>query len=555
VVLVNGSPRVTALATASTVTANLNAGDVASSGVTTIQVMNPAPGGGTSNPLTFFVDPTLTAGLPMLLDYGYDGTVADNGVCGTNCTNGTPNLTTAGPSLNGAGTTVAFASVSSNLVLNQTNSASQIFTRNTCLGTGSCSSVNFDASVGPNGISANGASTEPALSTSGSSIAYTSLATNLTNYIAVPSGHRQIYWEVPCGSTASCIGGVLVTLGTDGNPGNGDSYNPSISPDGGAVAFVSLATNLVTGATVNGVTPQVYVRTICNGATPNVPSTSCTPTTYLVSANYAANVVTPGNAASSHPSVSTDGDYVAFSSSATNLGSEAPNPGAQQEVFVQQVCQILTTGCTTPFNALASTPDGVTPANSASSEPSISSEGRFVAFASSATNLGASTGGIQQVFVRDTCATSTMGLITQGSCSPTTVLASTVDGSTPANGKSESPSVGEVCTTAATSCTSGPVVAFATFASNLGPDVVAGVENIFVRNTCLSVNSGTACSTNTTLASQPSGVTPEASNGSSIAPAISGDGHSVAFLSSSTNLVSSANTGGLEHVYLGATSF
>jgi hypothetical protein len=99
------------------------------------------------------------------------------------------------------------------------------------------------------------------------------------------------------------------------------------------------------------------------------------------------------------------------------------------------------------------------------------------------------------------------------------------------------------------------VVAFATLASNLGPNVVTGVENIFVRNTCLSVQTGTACSANTTLASGPSGGSPEPSNGSSVMPSISGDGHSVAFLSSSTNLVSSANTGGLEHVYLGATSF
>jgi hypothetical protein len=38
-------------------------------------------------------------------------------------------------------------------------------------------------------------------------------------------------------------------------------------------------------------------------------------------------------------------------------------------------------------------------------------------------------------------------------------------------------------------------------------------------------------------------------------PAISGDGHSVAFLSTATNMVAAANTEGLEHVYLGATSF
>ncbi len=556
VILVNGAPRITAMPSSGTLTANLTAGDLANSGVTQIQVMNPTPGGGTSNPLPFTVDPSLTAGLPDLMDYGYDGSVANSGVCGTTCANGTPTLTTAGPALSQNGATIAFASVSSNLVLNQTNSASQIFTRNTCLGSTSCSSVNFDASVGPNEVVANGASSEPSLSSSGADLVYTSVATNLTNYIAVPSGHRQVYWEPVCGSGGACTGAVLVSLGADGNPGNGDSYDASISPDGQFVAFVSLATNLVSGVSVDGSTPQVYVRTICSGATPNTPNPSCTPTTYLVSANYAANVVTPGNAASSHPSVASGGGFVAFSSSATNLGSAAPNPNALQEVFVQQVCQILNAGCTTPFNTIASTPDGVTPANAAASEPVISTDGRFVAFASAASNLGPATGGIQQVFVRDTCETTTVGLIINGSCSPKTVLASTVDGTTPANGLSETPSLAESCTaTSTTTCASGPVVAFATLASNLGPNVVTGVENIFVRNTCLSVQAGTACSSNTTLASAPSGVVPEPSNGSSIMPVISSDGHSVGFLSSATNMVSGVNTGGLEHVYLGGTSF
>ena len=556
VVLVNGSPRITAFTSSGSLTATLNAGDLAASGVAQIQVKNPTPGGGISNPLPFMVDPSLTAGLPMLLDYGYDGSVANSGVCGTDCTNGTPTLSTAGPALSQSGTTVAFASISSNLVLNQRNSASQIFTRNTCLGSSVCNGVNFDASVGPNQAVANGPSTEPSLSSSGADVVYTSTATNLTNYITIPPGHRQVYWEAVCGSTSSCDGAVLVSLGADGNPGNGDSYNASVSPDGQFVAFVSLATNLVTGVTVDGSTPQVYVRTICSGATPNKPSTTCTPTTYLVSAAYTANVVVPGNAPSTHPSVASGGGFVAFQSSATNLGSAAPNPSAQQEVFVQEVCQILTTGCTTPFSTIASTPDGVTPADAPSIEPVISSDGRFVAFASTAGNLGFAIAGIQQAFVRDTCETTTTGLLINGSCSPKTALVSTVDGTTAANGLSENPSLGENCTaTSTTSCTSGPVVAFATLATNLGPNVVTGVENIFVRNTCLSAQAGTACSSNTTLASAPSGVVPEPSNGSSIMPAISGDGHSVAFLSSSTNMVSGANTGGLEHVYLGSTNF
>ena len=67
--------------------------------------------------------------------------------------------------------------------------------------------------------------------------------------------------------------------------GNGNSYDPAISSDGEFVAFVSLATNLVTSdALIDGITPQVYVRTLCNPTTSGgVTTTSCTPTTYLVS--------------------------------------------------------------------------------------------------------------------------------------------------------------------------------------------------------------------------------------------------------------------------------
>lgn len=555
VVLVNGSPRVSTPAAAGTVIGTLTGGDLANSGELQIQVMNPAPGGGVSNPLPFGIDPTITEGLPELIDYAFDGSIANSGVCGTTCANGTPSLTTAGPSINSSGSTVAFASNSSNLAANQRNSSSQIFTRNTCLGSLGCTGFASAVSVGPNAVVANGASMQPSLNSGGSQVAFTSLATNLTNYAAVPPGHRQVYWENVCSTGGSCTGAVLASMGADGNPGNGDSYDPSISPDGNFVVFVSLATNLVSGVTVDGATPQVYLRTMCNGATPNTANSSCTPTTYLVSADYAANVIMPGNAPSSHPTVASGGGYVAFESAASNLGPAAPNPGSQPQVFVQQVCQILTPGCTTPFIFIASTPDGVAPADAASAEPVISSEGRFVAFASSATNLGASTGGIQQVFVRDTCETTATGLLNLASCSPATALVSTVDGTTPANGLSEMPSIGEGCASSATSCNSGPMIAFATLASNLGPDVVAGVENIFVRNTCLAVKTGTACSATTNLVSQPSGMVPEPANGASVMPAISGDGHTVVFLSSATNMVSAANTGGLEHVYLGATNF
>jgi hypothetical protein len=557
-VLVNGSPRTTNFTSATALSAVLAAGDLSLSGVDSVQVSSPAPGGGASNSVPFAVNPTLSEGLPLLLDYAFDGTVSNSGVCGATCSNGTPSLTTAGPALSQEGATAAFASISSNLLFNQPAAGSQIYTRTSCVGNGSCTPTTVLLSVGPNGIAANGPSTEPTIDSGAAHVIFTSTATDLTNYTNPPPNIRQIYWEAPCttstsSSSTACTGAVLVSMGADGNPGNADSYNAAVSPDGNFVAFVSLATNLVAGASVNGSTPQVYVRTMCGGATPVTQTTAgCTPTTYLVSS---ADGITPANAPSSHPSVSSAGSYVAFASSATNLGAAAPNLSGQQEVFVQQVCQITTSGCTTPFTFLGSTPDGLTPADAASGSPMISQEGRFIAFASAATNLGPLTNGVQQIFVRDTCTSVGIGT----TCLPKTYLVSTPDGATPANGLSENPSMAEGCSgtgTSTTTCSTsaGPFIAFATLASNLGPNVTPGVENIFVRNTCLAVVTGVACSSTSNLASAPGGALPEPSNGSSIAPSISSDGHSVAFLSASTNLVP-ANTGGLEHVYLGATGF
>ena len=79
-----------------------------------------------------------TAGLPVLVDYAFDGTQANAGICGglTNCQSGGLGLTlqTSGPSVSTTGEFVAFASVSSNLIKNQVSGGSQIFVRDTCLG-------------------------------------------------------------------------------------------------------------------------------------------------------------------------------------------------------------------------------------------------------------------------------------------------------------------------------------------------------------------------------------------------------------------------------------
>ncbi len=527
VIEVNGGPRQTAFGSSTSLSTQLSSGDIASAGVNQVQVVNSAPGGGTSNIVVFSVNPTTTLGLPVILDLAPDGSQAVNGICGTTatCADGTPDINTAGPSTDNNGHNVVFASISNNLVKNDTNGASDIFVRTTCVAVASCTPTTTMISTDPNGNAANGASSEPTIDSGGATVAFTSTASNLVTSAALNGTARQVFWRPLV--TSSTLGTQLVSMGADGvSAGNGDSYNPVISPDSRYVAFVSLATNLVSNATFDGVTPQVFVRDTCSG----VVSVTCSPTTFLVST---PDGTTPGNKASSNPSIASGALFVAFVSSARNLGPTAPNPNGLAETFVRACPNLLTT-CAAETD-LASTPDGVTPANGASTETAITNNGRYIAFTSSGTNLGVNSGGVQEIYVRDTCLNVT-------GCTPSTTLVSTSDGITPANSLAEKPSFSQ----------SGQFVAFASAASNLGANTANGIENVFARNTCINI--GSDCTAATVVASQPAGTLSPSLNGSSLAPSISGDGRTVSFLSFANNLVA-RDTNGVLDVFLASTTF
>jgi Tol biopolymer transport system component len=371
-------------------------------------------------------------------------------------------------------------------------------------------------STDPNGNAANGASSEPTIDSGGTTVTFTSTASNLVTSAALNGTTRQVFWRPLV--TSSTLVTQLVSIGADGvTAGNGDSYNPVISPD---------SRYLVSNATFDGVTPQVFVRDTCSG----VVSVTCSPTTFLVST---PDGTTPGNKASSSPSIASGALFVAFVSSARNLGPTAPNPNGLAETFVR-ACPNLVTTCAAETD-LASTPDGVTPANGASTETAITNNGRYIAFTSSGTNLGVNSGGVQEIYVRDTCLNVT-------GCTPSTTLVSTSDGITPANSLAEKPSFSQ----------SGQFVAFASAASNLGANTANGIENVFARNTCINI--GSDCTAATVVASQPAGTLSPSLNGSSLAPSISGDGRTVSFLSFANNLVA-RDTNGVLDVFLASTTF
>ncbi len=165
----------------------------------------------------------------------------------------------------------------------------------------------------------------------------------------------------------------------------GNSLNPVLSADGRKVTFVSLANNLVTNDDL-GLWLDVFVRDLGNG------------TTVLVSVN--TNGLGGGDDNSSAPTISSNGQYVAFESAASNL-VECDTNGLS-DVFVRD----LASGITRLVSVSA---DDTPSANGPSGAPLISGDGRWVFFESTASNLiEMDFNGAQDIFARDLLAQTTL---------------------------------------------------------------------------------------------------------------------------------------------------
>jgi Tol biopolymer transport system component len=173
-------------------------------------------------------------------------------------------------------------------------------------------------------------------------------------------------------------GQVTIRLCVDasGQQGNGASLDPSLSADGRLVAFTSVATNFVSGDT-NGC-GDVFIRDRQAGTNVRV--------------SLASNGV-QGDDGSSRPCMSPDGRFVAFDSFATNLVPGDTN--AELDVFVHD----RQSGVTERVSISTSKSEG----NFHSDLPSISADGRYVAFESSSSLVPEDTNGPScfDVYVRD----------------------------------------------------------------------------------------------------------------------------------------------------------
>lgn len=367
------------------------------------------------------------------------------------------------PSISANGRYIAFSSEAGNLVGNDINGTTDIFVHDRQM------KQTTRVSVSSKGWAGNAPSTTASISSDGRYVAFQSEASNLvegdTNGVTDVFVHDRQTTETS-----------RVSVATGGAQADLLSEAPAISGDGRYVAFLSRARNLVDGDK-NG-RDDVFVHDRKNNQTIRVSRSS-------------RGVESSGD--SYGPAISSDGRYVAFRSHGSSLVEEDTN--GNSDVFVHD----RVTGETTRVSV---TPGGGQ-ANDWSSSPSLSADGRYVAFQSWASNLvGGDTNGLSDIFIHDR----ETGQMFRASSDP---LAQ-------ANGPSLSASLSG----------NGRYVAFASEANNLVRGDTNKKADIFVNDLQADLARSSELS--------PEGLT---SSGWSYTPAVSQDGRYIAFRSDAANLV------------------
>jgi Tol biopolymer transport system component len=315
--------------------------------------------------------------------------------------NGAPgNGDSTAPSISADGRYVVFSSNASDLVAGDGNGFSDVFVRDTQLGaTRLLSAVN--------GVPANQYSYQGVISADGTTVAFTSYATDLA--AVATGGHANIY-VVPLATGVA----TLVSETAAHGAATHDSGEPAISGDGAVVAFESNDPALQTAVSIGlNQFEQVYVRAAgsttllstaagvpgdFNSENPSVSSDG----TYVAFDTTADNLITGGNPSSAilvgdtatqvltlaaggtstssgeHPSISLDGTQVAYDSTVPLTRSITFQPGGHVQIFRAQWQQGTT--------LLVSSAAGVA-GNGTSGYPALSGDGQHVAFQSLSSNL------------------------------------------------------------------------------------------------------------------------------------------------------------------------
>ncbi|MGA2430868.1 MAG: hypothetical protein ABSH13_20395 [Candidatus Acidiferrum sp.] len=342
-------------------------------------------------------------------------------------------------------------------------------------------------------------SISPNTATAGS--ASFALTVNGTNFILTsdPSGGSQVRWNL--GATQTTLPIVSVT-----------STQIQATVDS---SLLVNATSQPVSAIVTVYNPP-SAQPSTSGGVPTPSSgggggTSPGGLPFSITPATGANATPSNNVAEETPAVSLDGRYVAYTAT----------QGEYAQVFVRDTCEGAASGCQARTLLLSAAPDG-SAGNSDSHAPSMSSDGRYIAFSSAATNLASGVPAGRQVYLRDTCfgAAST-------SCSPSTQLISIDPEGALVGAEGILPSVsasGRFIAFLAVTPSAASGKSAAQTKSVTGSASNSGFRQVFVRDTCMGAANCTPKTTRISL--QPGDAA--ASDAKPAGPALSGSSTHVA---------------------------
>lgn len=285
------------------------------------------------------------------------------------------------PSVSYDGRFIAFLSIASNLVLDDTNNDWDVFVHDRDKKT------TKRVSIGTDGEDGNGPSLHAVISGDGQMIAFNSRASNLVADDTNNADDVFLY-----DSTAGKI--TRISVGADRIESNGDSDRAAISYKGRRIAFSSVATNLVRGDQNDAEDVFVYdnrtgeIVMISIGTNGTQMQLSDVDLCCLLSL-----VCCLVDTILDRKSVmSPDGNTVVFRSDAANLVSADFN--GRQDIFVHNIAAKTTERVSVSSERAES--------NGTSVHHGVSFDGRFIAFSSEASNLvDNDNNGVSDIFLHD----------------------------------------------------------------------------------------------------------------------------------------------------------
>lgn len=276
---------------------------------------------------------------------------------------------------------VVFASTD-NLANLNTGGISQIYRKNTVT-----KKVELVSTTSNNLTVADGPCASPRISDTGRYVVFTSLASNLDPTVTNTAGKSHIYIKDMRDGTIRLLDRSITNVG---EAGNGYSRNPGISgiPDTGSgkfVVFESTANDL--HADDNDTTSDIFLINVSSGTVELVSVSSD------IDPDPNITVYEKGNFSSNRPRVSDNGNRIVFESIATNLVANDTN--AKSDIFLRDLSNNTTArlSVATDGSQVTGGPDG-------SLNADISANGAYAAFQSDQHLDGDTNGNTIDIFLR-----------------------------------------------------------------------------------------------------------------------------------------------------------